>query len=326
MLSFSTDDIRPQDRFDHWCEVRGKSLFGVTIELEREKRADFHGRFSATPIGNAVLAEMTASSYRVSRTPADIARVSSDSLSIGLQIRGPGWLDTGRDRVSFIDEGALALSFSDLPMAGTPQRADGFLFRTVKIPLAALDSPVKGLRDLAAAPLPATSKYTRLALASFNALAQRPPDAVDADLAVSHLAQLALLARGSATPGMPESRAALHTGYRHAAHELIMRNLHRPDLTPAMVAAWLGVSIRQLHLVFEPTGKSVARTMTALRLTEARRRLAAMPDQQVADIALACGFDSIATFYRVFRSTFGMTPTECRLADLGGWSIRAGTP
>jgi len=87
MLSFSTDDIRPQDRFDHWCEVRGKSLFGVTIELEREKRASFQGRFSATPIGNAVLAEMTASSYRVSRTPADIARVSSDSLSIGLQIR-----------------------------------------------------------------------------------------------------------------------------------------------------------------------------------------------------------------------------------------------
>jgi hypothetical protein len=53
MISFSTDELRPQDRFDHWCEVRGKSLFGVTIELEREKRADFQGRFlrsrSATP-------------------------------------------------------------------------------------------------------------------------------------------------------------------------------------------------------------------------------------------------------------------------------------
>jgi hypothetical protein len=87
MLSFSTDDLRPQDRFDHWCEVRGKSLFGVTIELEREKRAAFHGRFSAAAIGKAVFAEMTASSYRVGRTAADIARVSSNSLSIGYQIR-----------------------------------------------------------------------------------------------------------------------------------------------------------------------------------------------------------------------------------------------
>lgn len=51
MLTFSTEDLRPQDRFDHWCEVRGKSLFGVTIELERERRADFHGQFSAIPIG-----------------------------------------------------------------------------------------------------------------------------------------------------------------------------------------------------------------------------------------------------------------------------------
>ncbi|MBP1292148.1 hypothetical protein ACVL91_005535 [Bradyrhizobium elkanii] len=44
MLTFTTDALRPQDRFEHWCEVRGKSLFGVTIELERDKRADFRGR------------------------------------------------------------------------------------------------------------------------------------------------------------------------------------------------------------------------------------------------------------------------------------------
>ncbi len=73
MVSFSTDDLRPQDRFDHWCEVGGKSLFGVMVELERERRTHFQGRFSAVAIGNAVLAEMTASSYSVSRTTADIA-------------------------------------------------------------------------------------------------------------------------------------------------------------------------------------------------------------------------------------------------------------
>ncbi|MDZ4368921.1 MAG: AraC family transcriptional regulator [Afipia sp.] len=29
-----------------------------------------------------------------------------------------------------------------------------------------------------------------------------------------------------------------------------------------------------------------------------------------------CGFDSIATFYRVFRSTFGITPGDVRMASL----------
>jgi len=315
VIQFDTDGLPPHERFDHWCEVRARNLFGVTIELARERRPAFSGRFAARMLGQATIAEMEASSYRISRTKADISRVTGDSLCIGQQIRGPGWLDIGRDRVHFINEGALTLNYSDLPMAGTPQRSDGFLFRTLKIPLAALDSPVKGLRELAAAPLRPTSKYTRLASIALNALAEQPPDAADAQLAVRHVAQLALLARGSATPGMPESRAALHAGYLHAARDLITRNLHRPDLTPAMIAAWLGVSLRQLHLVFEPTGTSVSRTMTAMRLAKARRLLAASLDRQVSDIALACGFDSLATFYRVFRGAFGITPTESRLTD-----------
>jgi len=29
IISFDTDSFRPQDRFDHWCEVRAKNLFGA---------------------------------------------------------------------------------------------------------------------------------------------------------------------------------------------------------------------------------------------------------------------------------------------------------
>ena len=32
----------------------------------------------------------------------------------------------------------------------------------------------------------------------------------------------------------------------------------------------------------------------------------------IDEIAFACGFDSIATFYRVFRATYGMTPGDAR--------------
>src|SRR3954466_3180412 len=47
MISFDTDGLKPAERFDHWCEVRAKELFGVTIEVPRERRPDCHGRFSA---------------------------------------------------------------------------------------------------------------------------------------------------------------------------------------------------------------------------------------------------------------------------------------
>lgn len=313
MLSFSTDDIRPQDRFDHWCEVRGKSLFGVTIELEREKRADFHGRFSATPIGNAVLAEMTASSYRVSRTPADIARVSSDSLSIGLQIRGPGWMKIKGDRVHLVREGDVTISHSNMMFAGTPERSDGFDFRTLKIPLT--NDLALGARthDLFPEPLMQGARLTRLIKATLSALEHDP---FQASGEIESITRLALIARGRLAQGSPEGRAALRAGFLHAAREIMIRDLHRPDLSSATVAAELAISLRQVHVLFEPTGLSFARTLTAMRLKEARRLLGLTPARQVADIAYACGFDSIATFYRVFRSAYGMKPGDVRAMSL----------
>ena len=313
MLSFSTDDLRPQDRFDHWCEVRGKSLFGVTIELEREKRDSFQGRFSATPIGDAVLAEMTASSYRVSRTPADIARVSSDSLSIGLQIRGPGWMKIKGDRVHLVREGDVTISHSNMMFAGTPERSDGFDFRTLKIPLT--NDLALGARthDLFPEPLMQGARLTRLIKATLSALEHDP---FQASGEIESIARLALIARGRLAQGSPEGRAALRAGFLHAAREIMIRDLHRPDLSSATVAAELAISLRQVHVLFEPTGLSFARTLTAMRLKEARRLLGLTPARQVADIAYACGFDSIATFYRVFRSAYGMTPGDVRAMSL----------
>lgn len=316
MISFSTDNLRPQDRFDHWCEVRGKNLFGVTIELERERRADFQGRFSAIPIGDAVFAEMAASSYRVGRTAADIARVASNSLSIGYQIRGPGHMDIGRGRIHRVREGDFTVSHSEQPFMGTPERTDGFHFRTLKIPLSGEILLDARAHDLAPGTLDRNTKFTRLIAAMFAALGDRQNPAASPEEDVRHIARLALLARHRLSPGLPESRAALRAGYLHAARAIMKRNLHCADLTPALVAAELAVSLRQVHVLFEPTGFSFARTLTAMRLKEARRRLEAMPAHSVADIAYACGFDSIATFYRVFRSAFGMTPGDVRMAAL----------
>lgn len=315
MLTFSTDELRPQDRFDHWCEVRGKSLFGVTIELERERRADFHGRFSAVPVGNAVMAELSASSYRVSRTNADIARVSGDSLCIGLQVKGPGHLDTGRERIHGIREGDFIINHSDLPYIATPQRSDGFHYRTLKIPLTG-DIALGGRAyDLAPEALAHSAGFNRLIAAMFTAMSGSLEEIADPAKDIEHIARLSLIARGRLSSGLPESRAAMRVGVLHAARAILVRDLERPGLTPATVAAELAISLRQLHLVFEPSGLSFARTLAAIRLKQARRLLETMPARPVADIAYACGFDSIATFYRIFRSAYGMTPSDIRASS-----------
>jgi AraC-like DNA-binding protein len=314
MVSFSTDDIRPQDRFDHWREERSKALFGVTIEIEPERRAAFEGRFSAVPIGCATLAEMTASSYVVSRTKADIARMSADSLSIGYQIRGPGWIDTGEERVHFLNEGGFAISYSDLPFVGTPKRTDGFHFRSLRLPLSAFADLAKPARQLLGQPAAGSPQLQNLFSASFEALAAEGKDWPDAHSSLRHIAQLGLLLRGSVPAGTARSRGALRFGQFHAARRLIAANLHRPELSPQVIADALTISLRQLHLLFEPTGVSCARTILGMRLREARCRLEARSGETAAQIGFACGFNSIATFYRTFQAAYGVAPGDARAA------------
>jgi transcriptional regulator GlxA family with amidase domain len=67
-------------------------------------------------------------------------------------------------------------------------------------------------------------------------------------------------------------------------------------------------------MLFEPTGVSCARTILGMRLREARSRLAARSNETVTQIAFACGFHSIATFYRVFHAAYGITPGDARAA------------
>lgn len=318
MLTFSTDNLRPHERFDHWCEVRARNLFGVTISLKHEERRHFQGHFSARDVGGAILSEMQASSYMVSRTATDISRAPSDSLCIYQQVGGASWFD-GKNGAEFVvTPGNLAISHTDMPYLTTPVTPHGFDLRVLKIPLTAHDALAGRARNLPPSLLCDDPRLKRIISASFNALAANAAKNPGADfgLAVGHLAQLAMLAHGRSSPGSPQGRAALRFGLLQAVRDMLQRDLHRPDLSPMMVAAEFGISLRQVHVLFEPTGLTFARTLTAMRLAETRRLLEAIPARQVADIAYACGFDSIATFYRVFRATYGMTPGDMRTASL----------
>jgi len=106
-----------------------------------------------------------------------------------------------------------------------------------------------------------------------------------------------------------------------AAQQFIDENLQRDDLTPTVTAQALGISVRQLHMLFEPTGCSFSRHVLARRLERARQELASDPDRAVVEIALACGIKSSTVFYRGFRHAFGMNPTDYRQSVRG-----SGTP
>lgn len=323
MPKFSTDDIQQKDRFAHWREVRAKNLFGVTIELEQEKRDDFRGTFSAQAVGGATLVEIHASPYRVVRSLADIEQTPSDSLCIYQQIDGGCWFDNDRGTEFTLKPGDIAISNADLPYKTTPIDDRGFHLRLLKIPLASVKSLSGDNVALPAQLLTVKPGFTSLFAASVNSFFDQAShlSGAAADSVVQTLAQFAMMARGLSEPSGERSRSAVRAGRLQLARDIIDRDLHQSELSPGDMAARLGVSVRHLQMLFEPTGTSYARYVLGRRLERARQLLVQAPNAAVADIAQACGFQSLATFYRAFRASFGMSPGECREVAAKGANI-----
>jgi len=319
LFRWSTDQVDPVDRFDHWREVRAKGLFGVTAELEPERREHFRGEFALQPIGKAGLIEIRASPYRVERTAADIANAPSDSLCIYHQLSQGGWFDTlGEDFT--VQRGTFATSYSDLKYRTVPTGTDGFRLRILKIPLAEIAPSRNGMHDLVAKPIHDGVAIGPLLQSCFADLvdAAGSLEAPEASRLVDALAQLALIGRGVVALGSRAAAQALRVGRLSAARRLIAGHLSNPNLSPAFVADRLGVSVRYIHELFEATEKSFSQTVATLRLEASCGLLMSAPQRSISDVAFACGFESLATFYRAFRGAQGITPGDFRAQRMSG--------
>ena len=325
MFRWSTDEVEPHERFDYWREVRSKGLFGVTAELERERRTDFSGEFSLRQLGGAGLVELKASQYRVERSSSDIAYAPGDSICVYQQLGSGGWFGGMRGSDFAIANGSFATSHTDLPYRTAPLGAGGFHLRILKIPVSHIPAQDRRIRELSPKTFndPALAPLLAACFADLGEAAAGDDGAADTSSLVQAslvqaLAHLALIERGIVRPGSRLGQAALRTARLSQARRLIARHLQNPDLTPAMVADLLGVSVRHLHMLFEAAEKSFSQTVTDERLKRSRRLLRETPERLIADIATSCGFESLATYYRVFNAAYGIAPGDFRARGAEG--------
>jgi AraC-like DNA-binding protein len=291
--------------------MRARNIPGVGIEREPAERAVSADVASVLPVGEAILIEMHAAPCRDWRAPQDAAG-SADALCIYQQFDG-GWFDTGGAQF-VVAAGSLATGNSDLPYVTKPATGAAFRLRVVKIPLAHCKALIGREQGLVARSLTIEPGPTTLFARYFESFVEQAPHLTGAaaEAAVQILAQLALIACGAVTPRDGQSRDAVRADLLQRARQAVESNIHRSDLSPITLASLLGISVRRLHLLFEPTGTTCTRYVLSRRLEHARLLLAQSPKRPVADIAYACGFDSLSTFYRSFRAAFGMSPADFR--------------
>ena len=99
-----------------------------------------------------------------------------------------------------------------------------------------------------------------------------------------------------------------------AAKTFVTLNIARQDLSARSVAAYLGVTPRYVHMLFETEALSLSELMVEQRLERSYQMLLdpQMIARTISTIAFAAGFSDLSHFNRTFRRRFGKTPSDAR--------------
>jgi AraC-like DNA-binding protein len=137
-----------------------------------------------------------------------------------------------------------------------------------------------------------------------------PPSLVGIDRFLSALTGLLLRTAVRKPTGELEQLESV----RARTDAIIYEQAADPELTPALIAAQLNVSLRQLYRAFNGTESPAAR-IRRRRLDRAAELLSGRsPQPQVEWVAQECGFASAEYFSRAFRREFGISPRAYRSA------------
>ncbi len=316
-IGFRTDDLPVPDRFDYWYELTTGPTIPVVSRVD--STASFHASGRRLALDAVRVYAITGSTMRMTRSARLVRRFDPEHGSLFLIVRGEYRL-THADQVA-------ALGPGDMVFVDFSRPYDGWLIDEqsprapwhhvqVQFPRALLPRPA--LLDMLVGRKLSAQDGVRTVVAGYLRELIKPTahyrssDATNlANSTVDLVA--ALLAHES------DTTAALPPQTRDQALLLqifafICQRLSDPDLSPTMIAAAHYISTRYLHKLFQTQELTVAAWIRHQRLTRCHRDLGdpGHSAHPIHTIANRWGFTDNAHFSRLFRRTYGISPSDYR--------------
>lgn len=101
-------------------------------------------------------------------------------------------------------------------------------------------------------------------------------------------------------------------GLLERARAIVAARLADATLSPATIAAEMGVSLRRLQAAAAAQGVTLGGYINERRLALAAQKLTLEPQRSITQIAFDCGFSDSSYFSRRFQEHFGQTPRQYR--------------
>lgn len=285
----------------------------VPLDVHPLGDGPFWGRSSRVDVGDVSVFRIEHAASVVARTPKLVRRSPSDLIKVSLQLEGEELIEQD-GRVTLLHPGDLAIYDTSRPYT---LRFDGPTSLLVfTFPAGYLDIPRDELAAVTATAFPLDSPLGRVVNPFLVGLAQSLAELRGANGKRLARTGLDLLMTLLSTRLQEEVRRDPRRQLLHELLATVDRMLADPGLAPTQIAAAHFISTRHLHAVFAEHGITVAGWIRERRLEHIRRDLADadMAELSISRIAAKWGLVNPAHFSRLFRATFGQSPSEYRAA------------
>lgn len=301
---FSTNRIEPSRRLDFWNELVGSTYDGLVVD---SRDPVLHAELMRWRLGNNTLIWPKSPGFAVERRREGISHAREQKIVAHILHSGSGRL-IHRGREISLAPGDLVVCASEEQYRFDFPRPHEML--VVEFPRSAIEPHLPGLDDRIAECISGQHATTRLlhrfVLSLWN----------EGQLNLGSQAELAygtiIEEMFTASLAAPAEVDAGATGLFQRLRHLIERRFADPEVTAAVLADELGVSMRTMQLAAAAVGTTPVACLIDRRLQQAALELRTDPQASVTLIAYRSGFSDSAYFARRFHERFAMSPTQYR--------------
>lgn len=286
----------------------------VPLRITTENDEPFVGRTESADADDVVFTEVTARPHLVERTPENIADGGSGYYKVSMLLSGSSILvQDGREVVMRAGD----LSVYDTSRPYSLLFDEDFRNLIMMFPKDRLDLPIPFTEQLTAVSL--SREHQGLAPVVSAFLSQFPAQLMPLDARLraklAHTSLDLMSTLFSSILDTDPTRRDPHQVLLQKITAYIEHNLASPELTPGSIAAAHYISTRHLHSLFRQAETTVSSWIRERRLERCRADLLdpVLADRTVSAIAIRWGFPDAAHFSRVFKSTYGVSPSTLRL-------------
>lgn len=309
VTAHSTADTAPAQRAAHWTRVIEDTYFPLHLTFQDAGR--FTGLLERRQMGQVSLSRLRTEPVQYERRPTHISYAGQEEeYLVTVPRRSPvEFRQLGRE--IRCDPGGFILERGDEPYRfsyGAPNDLS-----VLKVSKRALAEKLRDPDRFCARIIDARSGLPSLLTTMMDQLHSLPlSEGQAAAMLGRQMIEVLALALDERLGEDDSVRTSVRAGHLRRAEQIIRHHLANPDLSPEFVAEACGISKRYLHELFSDTNKTVSQFIREERLIAARDAIAAARSVSLAEIAYRFGFSDQAQFSRLFRSMFGVTPSDWR--------------